>query len=139
MSKWLKKQKQHKRYSWRDYAIGSYFAYILALGALGLHGRTRLLTYSISSIIIGLIGVAAVGLKLRRLEATMLITWGSLLMARALLLIPASTTADNHGVVDFLVDIFSNRPLADGVSAILVFVVLASYRCVRCRWKESAK
>lgn len=125
----------HRHYSWRDYAIGTYFTYLATLGAFGLHGHSRFIMYSISSIIIGVIGLSAVFLKLRRLEATMLITWGFLLMARALLLIPAVSVAGNTNIIDYVFDVFNNRPLADGLSAILIFIVLASYRYNNRAWK----
>lgn len=65
----------------------------------------------------------------------MLITWGFLLMARALLLIPAVSVADNTNIIDYVFDVFNNRPLADGLSAILIFIVLASYRYNNRAWK----
>ena len=92
----------HRHYSWRDYAIGTYFTYLATLGAFGLHGHSRFIMYSISSIIIGVIGLSV---------------------------------ADNTNIIDYVFDVFNNRPLADGLSAILIFIVLASYRYNNRAWK----
>lgn len=119
--------RHRKYYTWRDWLIGGYFAAITLLGSLGLNGNSRFFAYSVSSIIVGSIGGLAVVFKLKRVEAVMIVTWGLLLMARAILLMPDSLSADNTNVWHYVLDILHSRPLADGVTAFMPLIVLAAY------------
>lgn len=115
-------------YTWRDWFIGIYFLIMSASSFVTITGDRRLFTYSISAAIIGGIGFMAVILKLKRVEATMILTMGLLLAARAILLFPSSLTADNTNIIHYLMDIVSVRPLLDGMAAIFPLAVLAAYR-----------
>jgi len=109
-----------------------YFLYMFILGTsftAGLPG----ISYSIASMIVGVIGFIAVLFKLKRLEGVMIVTYGLLLGARAFLLMPYSDIANNKSIIDFFMDVFKQRPLAEGLAAILPLAALAAYRSRRGR------
>lgn len=115
-------------YTWHDWFVGVYFLIMASSSFITIRGDSRLFIYSISAAIIGIIGLVAVIGRLRRVEGIMLITFGFLLMARALLLLPVSMVAGNTSPIDYLADIVHNRPLLDGMVAIFPLAVLAAYR-----------
>ena len=115
-------------YTWRDWFMALYFFMMSASSFVTITGDARLFTYSVSVAIIGGIGFLAVITKLKRVEAIMVVTIGLLLVARAILLLPSSLTADNKNIMNYIMDIVSVRPLLDGLAAIFPLSVLAAYR-----------
>lgn len=122
------KLKRKRVFTWRDWFMAFYF-FSMAVSLLAtLHEPQTLWVYSLSVMIIGTFGCLSVLLKLKHVEAVMIVTIGVLFMARAILLLPPEQIADNSNAVDFVVDILDNRPLTDGVGAIFPLTVLAAYR-----------
>ena len=122
------KLKRKLIYTWRDWFVGIYFLVMSLSSFVTITADRRLFAYSIASGIIGAVGLTAVICKLKRVEGIMLITFGLLLMSRAVLLLPNSAISDNTNITHYVVDIVNNRPLLDGMAAIFPMTVLAAYR-----------
>jgi len=124
-----RKPLQPKRiYTWRDWLMAFYFFSMAVSSLATLHEPQTLWIYSLSVMIISTVGFLSVLFKFKRVEAVMIITIGVLFMARAILLLPSGQAADNANAIDYVLDILDNRPLTDGVGAILPLAVLAAYR-----------
>lgn len=132
LSSTIDRQSRHY-YTWRDVVIMVFFVGIVLLGLTNLDSPMRLVAYNYSSIVIGAIGLLSVIFRWKRVEGVMLVTWGLLIMARGVLLLPYGVYADNDSLQDWVLDILNNRALADGFMNALAIFVLSAYRQRRGR------